>query len=544
MLHADGSQTGQKLLLDGSYQIVKQTLSSGGEYTFQYDKNGNLTEARSATSATRFEYDGLNRLTGVVTAEGQRLTYSYAPGERSLVARYDHGASLSAGERRDSGLTFASYWEVAATRSLASDFGAVRYSEALGRFQLSGTEGEEVVTPESRVLTALEKLRLYDYGVPLDERIGEFQKPSNLMFLPPEYASVNCCPLCLPGEECPPCDPGTYGPVIYSITPSQGASGQIVTVIISGEGFEQGASVTAGSGITVTGVLMTSDTQLQATFSINQNAPLGNHSVRVDGSNAKNFKVTPGVTITSADITQDLITLELVGPGTGSLRLEVKGANGQPPIQVINTGTSSLAAGTYNYTFDLNTIPIGEYFTTTATWTVNSIAGVSTQATHFKVLGSYRQSQYNTPAENRCTGNPTPVTVYNNNCSATAATMIDGFVFRVTNPQGGTGSGHSISFGDVKQEFFCSNRGDFRSFQTITGTLGPVNNSTVAVCGTSELYQANMRVFIRGVGVKSVTDRCPACCIDVTHLDNYTTDTRCSGIQDLTAAPALTIRLY
>ncbi|HXE90402.1 MAG TPA: RHS repeat domain-containing protein, partial [Terriglobales bacterium] len=98
------------------------------------------------TSVARFEYDALNRLTVVVTPEGQRLTYSYGAGERSLVARYDHGASLSAAERRDSGLTFASYWEVAATRSLASDFGAVRYSESLGRFQLSGTEGKEVVT--------------------------------------------------------------------------------------------------------------------------------------------------------------------------------------------------------------------------------------------------------------------------------------------------------------------------------------------------------------------------------------------------------------
>ncbi len=194
--NADGSQHGQKLVLDGSYQIVKQTLSNGVEYTLSYDKNGNLTEVRSATSVTRFEYDALNRLTAVVTPEGLRLTYSYAPGERSLVARYDHGASLSAADRRDSGLTFAGYWDVSASRSLTSQFGAARYSEALGVFQLSGTEGKEVATVESRVLNPLEKLRLYDYGVPLEDRIREFQKPSNLMFLPPEYASVNCCPLC------------------------------------------------------------------------------------------------------------------------------------------------------------------------------------------------------------------------------------------------------------------------------------------------------------------------------------------------------------
>jgi YD repeat-containing protein len=212
VLNADGSQHGQKLVLDGSYQIVKQTLSSGVEYTLRYDKNGNLTEVTSASSTTRFEYDSLNRLTAVVTPQGQRLTYSYAPGERSLVANYDHGASLSTADRRDTGLTFASYWDVSAMRSLTSHFGAVRYSESLGVFQLSGADGKEIVTAENSILQPLEKLRLYDYGIPLDDRIRQFQKPSNLMFLPPEYSSINCCPLCNPGDECSPCDTGDPPP--------------------------------------------------------------------------------------------------------------------------------------------------------------------------------------------------------------------------------------------------------------------------------------------------------------------------------------------
>ncbi len=213
VVNADGSQHGQTLSLDGSYQIVKQSLSNGVEYALAYDKNGNLTEVSSPTLVTRYEYDALNRVVAVVTPQGQRLTYNYAPGERSLVALYDHGASLSSADRRNTGVTFANYWDVAATRSLASHFGAVRYSESLGLFQLSGADGKEVVTAESGVLPPLEKLRLYDYGVPLDDRIREFQKPSNLMFLPPEYSSVNCCPLCNPGEDgCPPCDTGDPPP--------------------------------------------------------------------------------------------------------------------------------------------------------------------------------------------------------------------------------------------------------------------------------------------------------------------------------------------
>jgi len=47
---------------------------------------------------------------------------------------------------------------------------------------------------------------------------------------------------------------------------------------------------------------------------------------------------------------------------------------------------------------------------------------------------------------------------------------------------------------------------------------------------------------MRRPGVKTVTDRCGHGCEDITHLDNYTTDTNCSGI--LSLPNALTIRLY
>lgn len=281
VLNADGSQHGQKLLLDGSYQIVKQTLSNGTEYTLSYDKNGNLTEVRSATSATQFEYDTLNRLTAVVTAQGQRLTYNYAPGERSLVASYDHGASFSAADRRDSGLTFAGYWDVAASRSLASHFGAVRYSEGLGVFQLSGIDGKEVVTSENSIRHPLEKLRLYEYGVPLDVRIRDFQRPSNLMFLPPEYASVNCCPLCNPGDECDPCDPISPTPNINSISPERALRGTTVRVTIEGNSFGPHPTVNAGTGITVTYVSR-NDTTIVADFAIATSATAGSRTITVN----------------------------------------------------------------------------------------------------------------------------------------------------------------------------------------------------------------------------------------------------------------------
>ena len=251
------------------------------------------------------------------------------------------------------------------------------------------------------------------------------------------------------------------------------------------------------------------------------------------------------VTVQSADITQDNITVVLSGPAgtTGSLIVKATGSNGQTPVDPVGNGT--YGPGTYTFSFNPNFIPIGEYTTVTAIWTVSGTNVTGTLAYHFKVLGTYVQTQYNSPAESTCSGSATPVTVWTApSCASAPGSMLSGFTFRLTNPKGGTGSGHSISYNDVHYEAYCTTPSttDFRRNFTITGTLGPLNNSTVAANDQSELYAAGTRVYIIGEGVKTVTDRCGNGCVDITHLDNYTTNTACSGVPSL--PNALTIRLY
>lgn len=206
----DGSLDGQTLLLDSEYQVRKQVLADGREVELQYDRNGNLIEQKMGASVTRFEYDKLDRLTAVVKPDGQRLEYRYAPGEPSLIAQLDYETGPVASDRRDRGLAFASQGEVSWTRSEPAANGSVRFSESLGRFELSG-EGNEIYLPATAVETALRKLRLVDDARPLNERERQFFAPSNLFFLPREYAAINCCPLCPVdsfvegGSTCEPC---------------------------------------------------------------------------------------------------------------------------------------------------------------------------------------------------------------------------------------------------------------------------------------------------------------------------------------------------
>jgi hypothetical protein len=180
-------------------------------------------------------------------------------------------------------------------------------------------------------------------------------------------------------------------------------------------------------------------------------------------------------------------------------------------------------------------------------WSPEDVDAFDDYSYHFKVLGIFHQSQYNVPSENRCPGPPVGITFWTTPggvCTAKDDNVVSGFDTRVTNPQGGTGSGHSIHYGDVQQEQSCSvGSGDLRAWATLGGTMGSLSNSTVAVCPDySDLHVSGLRLFIRGLGVKTVTDDCQHCCTDWDHLDNFTTDTSCSGIGDLPSA--LTVILY
>lgn len=193
---SDGTRTGQTLELDDSYQLTRRVFLDGTEARYKYDSNGNLLETVYGSAITRFEYDALNRLTAIVTPEGERLEYRYAPGEPSLIAQSDVETGWLPGERRDSGQTFAPLRQVFANRSYAVPLGTVRFSETLGRFQLSGETDGEIVTPEMAVEAPLRKVRLWGQEAPSHERRQHFLAASNLFFQPAEYATVNCCPLC------------------------------------------------------------------------------------------------------------------------------------------------------------------------------------------------------------------------------------------------------------------------------------------------------------------------------------------------------------
>ena len=207
---AKGKQVnGQKLQMNGSYQLTRWVLFDGTETTFEYDANGNLTQIAKGESITRFQYDALDRLVAVDTPDGQRLTYTYKPGERSLVEQYEH-ASVPVVDLRDTGFTFSRPFATMDSRPLTAPFGAVRFSESLGSFQLANPDGSEIVRPHEGIESALSKLHLFQTGVTQKALRSGFNAPFNNMFVPAEYFTINCCPECYYSSGrwiCPPCEP-------------------------------------------------------------------------------------------------------------------------------------------------------------------------------------------------------------------------------------------------------------------------------------------------------------------------------------------------
>jgi hypothetical protein len=220
--------------------------------------------------------------------------------------------------------------------------------------------------------------------------------------------------------------------------------------------------------------------------------------------------------------------------------LELTGVNNH----VIRTVQRS--SGNYNETFDINNLSRGEYTGVKATWNVGQGSSSGEFNYHMMVLGVYRHSQYNTPAENTCAGGSTKAYITNAQCQFTQTTLIASFMSQVNL----NGSGRSINFGDVKREFFCVRQPGApadaagRSFrqEAITAACGggALNNMTVARMPSHPDLGCNDQVFIHQNGVKTVTDLCPVCPAD--QLDNYTTDNRCAGIADL--GNFMTIKIF
>jgi hypothetical protein len=141
-------------------------------------------------------------------------------------------------------------------------------------------------------------------------------------------------------------------PSITSISPTRGLIGVTTSVTISGKGFGSNPTVQAGTGVTVTRNSF-SDTQIQASFAVANNAPSGNHAVTVSTAQGTSNSVIFYVQVPTQ---LSLVTTISQGPASCSpgaagwdrwVRWQVLDQNSQP-IQRVMSVSDSIAIGSPN----------------------------------------------------------------------------------------------------------------------------------------------------------------------------------------------------
>ena len=152
-------------------------------------------------------------------------------------------------------------------------------------------------------------------------------------------------------------------PSLTSLNPASGTAGSSYSVTLTGNNLTGANAVSAGTGITVTGVRVVSPTSVTANFAIGLTAPTGSHSVTVTTpngtSNAVTFTVNP-----------PLPTLISISPATGHVGTT-------QTVTLTGVGLSGATAVTVSGTGVTGTVTSSTGTTVTATFTISANAATT-----------------------------------------------------------------------------------------------------------------------------------------------------------------------
>jgi hypothetical protein len=223
-------------------------------------------------------------------------------------------------------------------------------------------------------------------------------------------------------------------------------------------------------------------------------------------------------------------------PANLSGNLLVK-AQGPSVSKTLFNATQS--GGEHTFSFDRNNLPNGQYTSVTAQWTISGNSITGSKSVSFNVLGTYRHSQYNTPAESSCVGSGANAYAVN---SVTCAYQTNSLKSDFIGQSWLNGSGITINsyygYNTEQNAEWCIDHGFLpadapgKSFAFVPQILPScqtyLDNTTVARSPNDPNLTCGDQVLLVGFGsntVKTVTDRCPGC--TTTQLDNYTTQSAC-----------------
>lgn len=190
---ADSEAAGQVFEINDYNQPEIIRFSNGDSVKVTYDATGNpetITTSDPEAPALEYLYDATNRLVAVQDGETVSGSYVYEETEPDLRLQMDYRTMRVASGAVRQSASIGDLLSVVYARPYGSLGDFVHFDEATRTFDLASDYG--VSSPNAVTLNSLRRRKLTDVDAGDLEARTSFDLPSNVMFVPPEYATVNC----------------------------------------------------------------------------------------------------------------------------------------------------------------------------------------------------------------------------------------------------------------------------------------------------------------------------------------------------------------
>ena len=195
---ADGGEGSikQKLKIGARNELLKVT-GSDGETLFSYDKLGRPKSIDTPGRNVQFKYDTLGRLSDVYMDSEHIVSSNYKANDPDPAIGSDERTPYTYINSPLASYIYGDLASIAYTRIKGTPYGAIRFDADMARFLISDNG---VPSPDAVIYDSLRRRNLIlkesAEAMKLVPMLG-FDKPSNVLFISPEYFGVNCLFGCL-----------------------------------------------------------------------------------------------------------------------------------------------------------------------------------------------------------------------------------------------------------------------------------------------------------------------------------------------------------
>ena len=174
----------------GNHNELKEIVSSTKPtFFFEYDQVGRATTVSAGDRHFEMQYDEHSRLIRTLLDGKVALERDYGYVDMDVGYNTDRKTFRSKVVQSMGSGIFGSPAEIVYTRPDYSAYQAVRFDSDTNRFLLRDIPDWH---PERLWLDSLARTNLLHLAQEFDGRLSDFDKPTNALFIPPEYFSVNC----------------------------------------------------------------------------------------------------------------------------------------------------------------------------------------------------------------------------------------------------------------------------------------------------------------------------------------------------------------